>query len=238
MAVAARYVLSMIRAIYLTLAQMASRPFRQVFWWSALLSLVTAIAMTMLVSWLLFSTDMVGSLPWVGSAAETFADWLGVFAAILLTIILLPAFLGVYASLFVEKICRAVEQRYYPELPAAREQSIGEALWTGIVFGVVFIVANLIVLPLYLVPGLNFIIYWLLNGILFGREYYELVAFRRLPPKTAARLRRQKRTTLFVGGVVIAIVASIPVVNLLLPLLGTAFMLHIFQSLPVQVSKE
>lgn len=64
------------------------------------------------------------------------------------------------------------------------------------------------------------------------------MALRRLPPKTAARLRRQKRTTLFVGGVVIAVVASIPVVNLLLPLFGTAFMLHIFQSLPVQVSKE
>jgi uncharacterized protein involved in cysteine biosynthesis len=224
----ARYVEGMIRAFNMTLAQLPSAPFRRVFWWSALLSLATAVALWATVVWLLAETEFFGSLPVVGTWVDTAIQWTGGFAAFLLTIVLLPAFLGIFASLFLETICRAVERRYYPELAPPRDASIWEGVWTGLRFAVIIVFFNLLFLPAFIfLPGIAF---WILNGILLGREYFELVAFRRLSPRDAATLRRQRRPILFAGGVVLAVVSSIPVVNLLLPLFGTAFMLHLFES--------
>jgi CysZ protein len=220
----------MIRAFNLTLAQLASKPFRRVFWWSVLLSVATAIGLWMTVYWLLTETQFFGTLPIVGSWVDTAIQWGVGIATFLLTIVLLPAFLGIYASLFLETICRAVERRYYPELAPPRDMSIWEGVWTGVRFAVIIVFFNILFLPAFIfLPG---VAYWLLNGILFGREYYELVAFRRLSPRGAAALRKRRRPTLFFSGIVIAIIASIPVLNLILPLFGTAFMLHIFQGLP------
>jgi uncharacterized protein involved in cysteine biosynthesis len=224
----ARYLLLMIRALNLTLAQLPSKPFRRVFWWSALLSLAAAIMLWSIVVWLLNDTEFFGSLPVVGTWVDTAIQWAGGLAAFVLTIVLLPAFLGIFASLFLEVICRAVERRYYPELTPPRDQSIWEGIWTGLRFAVIIVLFNILFLPAFiLLPG---VAYWLLNGILLGREYYELVAYRRLSPRDAATLRKRRRPVLFAGGIVLAVVASIPVVNLLLPLFGTAFMLHLFQS--------
>lgn len=218
----------MIRALNMTLAQMPSKPFRQVFWWSALLSLATAVILWSVVVWLLAETTFFGSLPVVGTWIDTTIQWGGGFVAFVLTVVLLPAFLGIFASLFLEKICRAVEVRYYPDIPAPRDQSIWEAVWTGLRFAVIIVFFNLLFLPaFFILPG---IAYWILNGILLGREYYELVAYRRLSPHEAAQHRKQRRPALFVAGIAIAVIASIPVVNLLLPLFGTALMLHVYQS--------
>ena len=188
-----------------------------------------AVALWGVVIWLLTDTQFFGSLPVVGGWVDTVIQWTGGLAAFILTIVLLPAFLGIYASLFLETICRAVERRYYPDLPVPRDQPVWEAVWTGLRFAIIIVFFNILFLPAFiLLPG---VAYWLLNGILFGREYYELVAFRRLSPRDAAALRRQRRGPLLIGGIVIAIVASIPILNLLLPLFGTAFMLHIFNNL-------
>jgi CysZ protein len=225
-----RYVVGMIRAFNLTLAQLPSKPFRQVFWWSALLSLATAVILWTAVVWLIANTAFFGSLPYVGDWVDFAIQWAGGLAAFLLTIVLLPAFLGIFASLFLETICRAVERRYYPELAPARDVPIWESVWTGVRFAIIIVFFNILFLPAFIfLPG---VAYWILNGILLGREYYELVAFRRMAPRDAAALRRRRRPALFIGGIVIAFVASIPVLNLLLPLFGTAFMLHIFQGLP------
>lgn len=144
---------------------------------------------------------------------------------------LFPAFVGIVASLFLESVADAVEDRHYPELPAAPGQSITGGLWTALKFTGVVIVANVIVLPLYLVPVLNMGIFYVLNGYLLGREYYELVALRRLDERTARALRRANRAALFTAGLVITLMTTIPVLNLLTPVVATAFMTHVFQNL-------
>src|SRR3546814_18267334 len=59
------------------------------------------------------------------------------------------------------------------------------------------LILNLLVLPLYLVliwiPPLNLLLFYLLNGYLLGREYFEMVAVRRLDLAAAKRLRRAFR---------------------------------------------
>ena len=216
----------MFAALSKTLAQLPTPPFQRVLLISLAGSLATALVLWFAIDIALVNTSFF-SIGWLESVVDT----LGGVAAVVLLVLLFPAFVGIFASFMVETVCRAVEARYYPHLPEAREQSVIEAVLTGLRFGVVLIVANLIVLPLYLIPLVNIFVYWLLNGYLLGREYFELVAFRRLDPAQTKALRRRNRLQMFAGGLVLAALAIIPVVNLFLPLIGTALLLHIFEAL-------
>jgi uncharacterized protein involved in cysteine biosynthesis len=87
-------------------------------------------------------------------------------------------------------------------------------------------------LPVYLLaPGINVLLFLGLNGYLFGREYFEVVALRRLDVVGARRMRQRFGARVFIGGVVIAALFALPLVNLVAPVIATAFMVHIFQEL-------
>jgi len=94
---------------------------------------------------------------------------------------------------------------------------------------------NLAALPLYLVlmfvPPLNLFVFYLLNGYLLGREYFELVAARRLDMAAVKRFRRTYRGRVLLAGVVIAFLLTLPIVNLVMPIMATGAMLHVFEGL-------
>jgi uncharacterized protein involved in cysteine biosynthesis len=93
---------------------------------------------------------------------------------------------------------------------------------------VVTIVLNLLALPLYVfMPGLNFFVFLGLNGYLFGRQYFEVVALRRLDMAATRAVRHRFGVRIFAGGVVIAGLFAMPFVNLLAPVIATAFMVHL-----------
>ena len=92
------------------------------------------------------------------------------------------------------------------------------------------LILNILVLPLYLIPGLNVFVFYGLNGYLLGREYFELVALRRIEPRAARRLRGRSRWRVLLGGILITILFSIPVINWLMPIIATAFMVHEFDA--------
>ncbi len=95
------------------------------------------------------------------------------------------------------------------------------------------IVLNLLALPLYLmVPGINLVLFLALNGYLFGRGYFEVVALRRLDAATAKTLRHRFAGRIFLGGLAIAGLFALPLVNLVAPVIATAFMVHVFEALP------
>jgi uncharacterized protein involved in cysteine biosynthesis len=214
----------MFDAFFKTLGQLPTAPFQRVLWLSIAGSLATAIALWFALNTTLNHTDFVG-LAWL----DWIADILGSLAAVVLLILLLPAFVGLIASFMLESICRAVEARHYPHLPDARAQSIMEAVIIGLRFAAILIVLNILLLPLSFFPPLYFVVGWILNGYLLGREFFELVACRRLAPAEIRTMRRKHRLSAMAAGLVIAVVSVIPIVNLILPLFGTAFMLHTFQ---------
>jgi CysZ protein len=84
-------------------------------------------------------------------------------------------------------------------------------------------------LLVFLIPGVNLTVFFVANGYLLGREYFEFAAMRHLPINEAKALRRKNGMTVFVGGLIIAGVMAIPLVNLLTPLFATAFMVHIYK---------
>jgi uncharacterized protein involved in cysteine biosynthesis len=216
----------MLAALFKTLGQLPTPPFQRVLWLSIAGSLATAIVLWFAINTTLKHTDFIG-LGWL----EWIVDILGSLAAVILLILLLPAFIGLIASFMLEWICRAVEVRYYPHLPEARSQSITEAIVIGIRFGIILIVLNILVLPLIFLGPVYLIVSWALNGYLLGREYFELVACRRLDHAEIRATRRTHGLATWLAGLIIAVVASIPIVNLILPLFGTAFMLHTFERL-------
>ena len=163
-------------------------------------------------------------------------NWLEHFVigvgAVFATVALFGAIAAMIAGLFVERVARAVERRYYPSLPPARPQRLAEQIANGLSFLLAILVLNLLLLPLYLVWGANLPIFLGLNGYLLGREYFELVALRRVDRPTARLLWRTHRLKLLSCGVLIAAFSFVPLADLLTPVLATAFMLHIFHGFP------
>jgi uncharacterized protein involved in cysteine biosynthesis len=161
-------------------------------------------------------------------------DWLARivvgFGAIFVTLAMFGAITALIASLFVGRVSRAVERRYYPGLPPPRRQSGSEQVAMGISFLFATIALNVLALPFYALWGANIPVFLAVNGYLVGREYFEIVACRRLDRAAVARLRRANRIKIFLAGMAIALFSAVPFADLLTPVLATAFMVHIFQS--------
>ena len=75
------------------------------------------------------------------------------------------------------------------------------------------------------------------NGYLLGREFFEMVALRRLTPAETKALRKRKAGSVFISGVLIAAVMTIPILNFAGPVIATAFMLHRFERLRNDMKK-
>ena len=175
----------------------------------------------------------------VGSFWAEALSWLlgALFWASLLLVsfLLFPATVAIAMSFLLDDIAAAVEQRHYPGLPAPRQQPILEVLLDSIGFVAVTIAINLVALPLYLlflfIPPLNFFVFYGINGYLLGREYFELVAVRRMDSVSARRLRRRYRGRVFLAGTIIAVLLSVPLLNLVTPIIATGFLVHVFETL-------
>ena len=179
-----------------------------------------------LVGWLLpdsFTLPWIGEITWV----DTALTWASLPIMLLLSMVLMIPVASVFTGLFLDQIADAVEARHYPSLPPARPIGIIEALRDSVKFLGVMLLANIIALVLYITPLAPFV-FWGLNGFLLGREYAQIVALRREGREGAARFRSKNRLTIFLAGVVMVVPLTIPVVNLLVPILGAASFTHIY----------
>jgi uncharacterized protein involved in cysteine biosynthesis len=61
--------------------------------------------------------------------------------------------------------------------------------------------------------------------------YYELVALRRLSPTEVKAWRGANTGVLWLTGIVIVFLGTIPILNLIVPVLGVAAMVHVAQTL-------
>jgi CysZ protein len=162
---------------------------------------------------------------------ETTAQWLGGFALVFGSIFLIPPVTSLIAGLYLDDIAAQVERTNFPSDPPGKELPTLRSIGLALKFFVVVLVVNLVALFLLLVPGVNLVAFYIGNGYLLGREYFELAAMRHLPTAEAKRLRRANRGTVFLCGVIIAGLASVPILNLVTPLFATSFMVRIYKGL-------
>jgi uncharacterized protein involved in cysteine biosynthesis len=216
----------MLGAFVKALAQLRERTFWRVVRNSLLITAATFIGLYLVV-WLVLSHVSIAETWWI----DILVDVLGGLTVIALTWFLFPAIISLVMSFYLERIIDTVEQRYYPQLPPPTPLPLWQNVGVALKFTAVTVLVNLIVLPLYLIPGLNVIIFYGMNGYLLSREYFELVALRRLTPAKARPLRRSNALRLFIAGLLITALLTIPLVNLLAPLIAAAFMVHLVAAL-------
>jgi uncharacterized protein involved in cysteine biosynthesis len=164
-------------------------------------------------------------------------DWvvelLGGLAVLALSWLLFPAVATLIMSFFLERVASAVEALDYPANGPPRQQPVGETVTAMLRLTALTVALNLLALPAYLLlPGINLFLFLALNGYLLGREYFEAVALRRLDAAAAKIVRNRFGGRVFVGGVAIAALFALPLVNLVAPVVATAFMVHVFEALP------
>ncbi len=214
----------MIPAFAKALGQLGDPAFRRSIGWSLALAALVFAALWLIV-WLVLTRTAISELRWI----DTTVDVLGGLAAVALTFVLFPGVVAAILSLFVDRIIGAVEARHYPHLPPPRDQPLSEQIATALRFLAMVVVLNLAVLPLYLVPVVNALVFYGLNGYLLGREYFEMVAPRRLEREPRRMLWRRWRLGFVLAGVVFAFMSTLPLVNLLAPVLAAATMTHMVE---------
>jgi uncharacterized protein involved in cysteine biosynthesis len=166
----------------------------------------------------------------LASAGATGYWWLdklleiaGLFGTAVLALFLFPTAVAAVLGFLLDAVVEATERRHFPALPPAEGPPFLTNLVHSLGFALLVLGLNVLALPLYLVPGLNLPVYLLLNSYLLGREYVELVLARRQPHAALPALRRRHQRQLWLGGLVTALMLPVPVLNLLAPIVGSAF---------------
>ena len=219
----------MIEALVLAFEQLGDRRIRRPMLWTILLALAVSALLIAGAATMFALLELSGivfidmALALLGSIAAAFVAWL-----------LFPVLAAEFLYLFVDQVADAVEERHYPGLPAPNPASFWQYTVAGIRLALLMAFFNILILPLSFVPFAQVIhpfFYFTINGVLLGREFFEIVAPRRMDFKAVRQLRRKHRIKLFVSGVVIALLFTVPLVNLIAPIVATAFMVHIFHGL-------
>jgi uncharacterized protein involved in cysteine biosynthesis len=135
---------------------------------------------------------------------------------------------AVIGTMYIDRIADAVERRYYPMLPPTRGAPLAPLLWEGISLGARILALNLLALVLVVVlPGIGFMLAWAIAAYAIGRGLFVAVAMRRMPRPAADLVYRSARGIILAYGGIMALAAYVPLLNLFIPVLGTAAMVHV-----------
>jgi CysZ protein len=221
---------------------MSDPPFRRVLIKSLLLTAAVYILCGIAASYGLSSMpeEGWGWIPWDWLAIAI--KWVASASFILLLIVLFPAVATLFVSIFLDEIAIAVERRHYSDDPPGEDTPLGDSMLLALRYLGALVALNIAVLPLYALtfwlPFIGVIIFYGLNGYLLGREYFELVAQRHGTLEDVRKLRKIFKNNILWRGVVITVLLMVPVVNFVVPILATAWMVHIFKGLDSKLKAE
>ncbi len=206
------------------MAQVFEPPFRKIF-----LKLLGFTLAVLLVIWIALQGLLAGFVelpyPWLETVLSILT---GIGAVIGLGFLIAPVS-ALFAGLFQDEIADIVEAQDYPADVPGKAMAVIPSILLALKFTGVVILGNLFALFLLLVPGINLVAFFLVNGYLLGREFFEFAATRFMPVEEAKRLRKAKSGTVFMAGLVIAGVLAVPILNLVTPIFATIFMIHLFK---------
>jgi uncharacterized protein involved in cysteine biosynthesis len=219
-------------AFFKALGQIGDPRFRKVLFLGIGLTFALLVAayagFLILINWLVgpeATLPVLGEVTWLN-------DLLGFssfFFMIILSMFLMVPVASAITSMFLDEVAQAVEDKHYPHLGKAQKVPFWDAVRDSVNFLGVLIGANILALILYaFFPPLAPFIFWGLNGFLLGREYFTLAAMRRLGRPGARKLRSRHSGKIWIAGTLMAIPLSVPLLNLVIPILGAATFTHIF----------
>lgn len=221
----------MIPAAFLAaIGQMGDPRFRRV--------LIQGVALTLMLLFAAYAVVFFGvqwllpesfDIPWFGEVrfVEQLLSWGSLILMVILSVFLMVPVASAFTGMFLDDVADAVEARHYPQLPPAPRIAFADNLRESLGFLGVIIVANTAALILYFTPLAPFVFFGL-NGYLLGREYHRMIAVRRLGREGAKASFRRNLVTIWAAGVLMSVPLTIPLVNLLIPILGAATFTHLF----------
>ncbi|GAA4125868.1 sulfate transporter family protein [Aminobacter aganoensis] len=217
-------------------SQLFSAEFRSVFFKTLGLTLLALVALWFgireIFDWL--------AMPWIDAllpGLPAWTGWLGLIAAIIAGIglalglaLLIAPVTAIVAGLFLDDVAEVVEKTNYPQERPGQPVPALRAMVLAIKFFGIVILGNLLALLLMFIPVVNIGAFFLVNGYLLGREFFEFAAMRFRSEEDAKDLRRRNAGTVFMAGLVIAAFLAVPILNLLTPLFAAAMMVHLHKS--------
>jgi uncharacterized protein involved in cysteine biosynthesis len=200
--------------------QLGDAGFLRVLGWSLLLAALAFLGCFFFATWLLHAA--IGRETWWP------AGLLGAVGAALLAFFLyIPVAAGI-AALFSDRIAAAVERRWYPGLPRAQGAAVAVQAWDGIALGLRVLLAQVAALAgALLLPGIGLPLGWAISAWALGRGLYVMVAMRRTGRDAALADYARCRTLVLIQGAALTALSLLPILNLLVPVLGIAAMVHV-----------
>ncbi len=160
---------------------------------------------------------------------EIIIGWLGGLATATFTWLLFPTAVSAVISFFLEDIAQAVEKKHYPHIASTSSVPTTSKVLSTFRFLTIMLMLNILLIPLLITGPIFPFIFYGINGYLLGREYFELVAFRRIDTCSAITLRKKNAFQIFLVGVLVALLLTVPFVNLFTPIITTGMMVHLFE---------
>lgn len=222
-------------AFFKTLGQSGDPRFRRVLFLGLGLTIALLVAayaaFLLLIQWLVgpdASLPLIGEVTWLDDLLSVGS----LFVMLVLSVFLMVPVASAITSMFLDQVAQAVEDKHYPSLPPAAPVPFWDGVRDTVNFLGLLIAANLLAIVLYLLfPPAALFIFWGLNGFLLGREYFTLAAARRIGTAEAKKLRRKHSGTIWAAGTLMAMPLSVPLLNLVIPILGAATFTHLYHAL-------
>ena len=233
----------MILRAYLQALQQAGDPaFRRVIWLGLALAVALLFAMyaVLLAVIQVFSPESV-TIPIAGEVQglSTLLSLGSILFLLALSVFLMVPVASAFTGLFLDDVADAVEARHFPHLAQAPRAGLWASLVESVGYFGLLIGLNLIGMILFVFSGgLGIVGLWAINGFLLSREYFTMVAQRRLSRPTVLALRRAWRLRLWAAGVLLAVPLSVPILNLFVPVLGAAAFTHLFHAIAAREADQ
>jgi CysZ protein len=160
---------------------------------------------------------------WLGVGADALAS----VGLVLVGFVLLPVVTMIVGGALLDVAAERVERTRFPADKPGIGMALPKALAAGARIAALALPLNILALPLYFVPIVNVLVYWGLNGFLLGREYFSMAALRFREWPDVRALRRRHGLLIFMGGLALAAIMTVPVINLCAPLFGIALMVRL-----------
>ena len=173
------------------------------------------------------------SANWIQIEIEWLDTTLNMFVSLLSGLagwFMLPSLTALIAGMFQQSVIYKIEKVYYPNHKKQDKPRFWPDFKHDVKFTLFALCLNVLALPLYLF-GIGFFISILLNGYLLGREFFEGAAGQHMGKHNAKLLRKKHRWKVFLGGIVISLLALVPVVNIFNPIFAIAWMTHLYHKI-------
>ena len=215
----------MLGAIFKSLVHIWIWPIQRYVWLSFCGS-VAFFASFLYVGNILISKFVIFSNSWL----ETITSVLGFASIALITWFLFPVIMSVIIGFFLENIVGSVETQFYPSQQEPEKVVNKLSMYANLKFLGLILVLNIAILPTIFIFPFYIGLYYAINGFAFGFEVFNMVASRKIPTHELQLLRKLKRGSIVLIGLIIAMMQTVPVINIFAPMIGVVAMVHLFNT--------